>query len=129
VRQPEQKINLLGRPWPMTLVLGILTLSTINFLAIVIFRRGFFLDRFPGASSAAVLAAYLLCGILILAGLIGVWFWKQWGVILLCALTGVVFVLDLLAHAPIFHVVAGPAALAIILLAIQPVRTRFRKHR
>jgi uncharacterized membrane protein (DUF2068 family) len=110
----------------MAAVLGLLMLSTLNGIAVAILRRGFFLERFPGATAPVVFVAYLICGLLILVGLMGVWFWKQWGVILLCVLTGLVFVLDLLAHAPMFHIVAGPAALAIVLLAIQPVRTRFR---
>jgi len=110
----------------MTVVLGLLVLATLNALAVALFRRGFFLERFPGAHRPSVFAAYIACGVLIIVGLAGVYFWKQWGVVLLCLLTGIVFILDLLAHAPMFHIIAGPAALAIVLLAIQPVRTRFR---
>jgi len=110
----------------MTVVLVLLELATLNALGVALFRRGFFLERFPGAHRPSVFVAYIVCGVLIIVGLVGVYFWKQWGVVLLCLLTGIVFILDLLARAPMFHIIAGPAALAIVLLAIQPVRTRFR---
>ena len=120
------RITVLGRPLAMTIVLGLLMLATLNAFVVALFRRQFFFDRFPGAHRLSIFLAYISCGVLIIIGLAGVWLWKQWGVVLLCIVAGVVFVLDLLAHAPLFHIITGPAALAIILLVIQPVRIRFR---
>jgi len=103
----------------------LLSISTLNALRVALLRTEEFLPLFPGMTPS-IFYAYLACAALILVSMAGIWFWRRWAVWMMLPLTALVFALDLIARAPMAHLVAGPLALSLLLLFIRPVWTRFR---
>jgi hypothetical protein len=110
----------------MVIVLALLTLSTLNGIATVVFRRTLFVSKFPGAARAEILALYLFFAVLILVSLAGIWFRQTWGLWLVCGVAVGTIVLDLVAHGPLFHVIAGPLSLGLILWSVWGIRQSFQ---
>jgi hypothetical protein len=103
----------------------LLSLSTLNALRGALLRPKEFLPLFPSMTTP-IFYAYLACAVLILVSMAGIWFWRRWSVHLMIPLTAVVFALDLTARAPVVHLVAGPASLALLLYFMWPVWARFQ---
>lgn len=83
-----------------------LVLSTTVGVGSALRDRAGFVASFPGAARDLVFYLLVATGLLGLVAVLGLWRWRQWGVVLFLAVTVASFSLDVIARAPAMHQVA-----------------------
>jgi len=105
--------------------LAAMALSTLSALRVVLADWSAFVVAFPGAQSQPGHIVAVALPILLLIAIVGIWYWRRWGLWLLVIATIATLAFDAIAHGPWLHALAAAVASLITVLLLWWNLSRF----